>query len=93
MANSNAVKDAANAMLLATRQFIEAIEIEESASTAAVPAHMVNMPPETRAARGDPLTAPADDADDAKLADDADKTPKPPADQGNTPSARRSATS
>lgn len=76
MANSTAVKDAANAMLLATRQFIEAIEAEEAASggTSAVPAHMVNMPPETRAARPDVAaltTEQATDADaNAKAADD-----------------------
>jgi len=66
MANSTAVKDAANTMLLAVRQFIEAIEADEAASavSAAVPAHMVNMPPETRAARPDVAQLTAAEATD-----------------------------
>lgn len=51
MPNSSALKEAANNLIVAARQFIEAVEAEESASADAVPAHMVNVPPETRAVR------------------------------------------
>lgn len=93
MPNSDTLKDAAHRMILATRQFIEAIEAEEAATGAAsaVPAHMVNMPPETRAVRADVATlapdqinpdAPASKtsaADAIKAESDASNKPEPSA--------------
>lgn len=50
MANATRLKDAANTLLAAVRDFIGQLEAEESAE-GAVPATAMNMPPETRAQR------------------------------------------
>jgi hypothetical protein len=78
MANSSDLKEAANRLIEAARAFVDAVELEESnaAGSAAVPAHMVNVPPETRAARPDlahtdPQTAKITAPDNKTAASDA----------------------
>jgi hypothetical protein len=51
MADSSMLREAANRLLVEARRLIDQLDAEDAATSAAVPASLVNMPPETRAAR------------------------------------------
>lgn len=82
MVNTAFLKDAATSLINELRRFIEAVESEEeTASGAPVPAHLVNMPPETRDRRlaagsvdASPPSNKTAAADAVKAASDESKT-------------------
>lgn len=57
MADSTRLKEAANNLIAAARDFITQVETDEAAAQSVVPATAVNMPPETRAARAGEMQA------------------------------------